>query len=119
MDKTFWQPYGFEQAILKIKNSIQNIGDTARNINADFYIIIYPWPDSLEYGQEKFNWEIFNNKLCENNYCSGFINLYEDFRKIMKENDDWQNLIYIKDDIHFTNYGNNFIANKIINVIEN
>ena len=109
----------FENAKSIIEKYFKKINLLAEKNEAEIYLIIFPWPENLIYGQEKFNWEIFNNKLCENNYCSGFINLYEDFRKIMKENDDWQNLIYIKDDIHFTNYGNNFIANKIINVIEN
>ena len=109
----------FKNAELIIENYFRKINILAKENNAELYLIIFPWPENLIYGQEKFNWEIFNEKLCSNYYCSEMINLFRDFREIVKDNDDWQNLIYIKDDIHFTKFGNNFISNKIINIIEN
>lgn len=109
----------FKNAELIIENYFRKINILAEENNAELYLIIFPWPENLIYGQEKFNWEIFNEKLCSNNYCSEMINLFRDFREIVKDNDDWQNLIYIKDDIHFTKFGNNFISNKIINIIKN
>lgn len=108
----------FENSISNIKKYFEKINTLAKENNAETYLIIFPWPENLIYGQEKFNWENFNKELCESNNCSEILNFFEDFRKVMNENDDWQNLIYIKDDIHFTKYGNNLIASKILNFIK-
>ena len=40
----------------------------ANSINADLYIVIYPLPDTLEYGQNKFHWEKFSENLCNSVY---------------------------------------------------
>lgn len=109
----------FENAKLIIENYFEKINLIAKKNEAKVYLIIFPWPENLIYGQEKFNWENFNYELCKTYNCSGTINLFQEFRKIMKENDNWQNLIYIKDDIHFTNFGNNLIAENIVKIMEN
>ena len=114
LDETFWQPFGFDQAILKIKNGIQNIGDMARNINADFYIIIYPWPDSLEYGQEKFNWEKFADQLCNDNSCTKLINFFPEFNNLKLSSKNWVNKLYLEDDVHLTIFGHDLIAQKLL-----
>ena len=67
----------------------------AKKNNAEIYLIIFPWPENLIYGQEKFEWRILIRNY-ESNNCSELLNFFEDFRKIMDENDGWQNLIYIK-----------------------
>ena len=114
LDKTFWNPYGFDQAILKIKKGVQNIGEIARNINADFYIIIYPWPDSLEYGQGKFNWEEFAHQLCNDNSCTKLINFFPEFNDLKLSSKNWVNKLYLEDDVHLTVFGHDLIAQKIL-----
>ena len=108
----------FKKAQLIIKDHFKKINLLAQKKEIEIYLIIFPWPENLIYGQAKFNWENFNYELCMTNDCSGMINLFEEFRVIMKENDNWQNQIYIKNDIHFTMFGNKLIAEKIIKVIE-
>ena len=114
LDNSFWQPYGFDNAILKIEKSIQSISLTAKEINAELYLIIYPWPDSLEYGQDKFNWENFANNLCQKNSCTKLINFFPEFQEIKKVSNDWVNKLYIEDDVHLTNFGHDLIAKKIL-----
>ena len=79
-DQKLWKPFGFDNAIAKIKKNSKEISMLAKSINADFYIIIYPWPDTLEYGQKIFNWEEFAGNLCETVSCTKLINLFPDFR---------------------------------------
>lgn len=114
LDKEFWRPYGFDQAILKIQKSINSIGNLATSINADFYIIIYPWPDSLEYGQEKFNWEKFAEQLCNNNSCAKLINFFPEFNNLKLLSKDWVNQLYLENDVHLTTFGHDVIAKKIL-----
>ena len=114
LNQSFWQPYGFDSAILKIEKSIKSISLKVKRINAELYIIIYPWPDSLEYGQDKFNWEDFAEILCKNNSCSKVINLFPEFRKIKASSDNWVNKLYIEDDVHLTSFGHDLIAKIIL-----
>ena len=115
LDKTYWEPYGFDNAILKIRESIKNIGDTSQNINSDFYIIIYPWPGTLEYGQEKFNWEKFAKQLCDSSSCAKLINFFPDFNNVKLSSNNWVNKIFLEDDVHLTKFGHDLVAKKILN----
>ena len=115
-DQNLWEPLGFDQSIAKITKNIEEISKMANSINADFYIIIYPWPDTLEYGQKKFNWEEFANNLCETVSCTKLINLFPDFRYIKESSNDWVDKLYIKQDLHLREFGHKIVAEKILKV---
>jgi len=102
------------EIINKYFNKISNL---AKKNNSELYIMVYPWPETLIHGQNKFNWENFSKELCLKNKCQKSISLFDDFKMIKKNNDNWKDLIYIKDDIHMKKFGNNIIANKIFNEI--
>ena len=115
-DQNLWEPFGFGQSIAKITKNMEEISKMANSINADFYIIIYPWPDTLEYGQKKFNWEEFANNLCETVSCTKLINLFPDFRYIKESSNDWVDKLYIKQDLHLREFGQIIVAEKILKV---
>ena len=115
LDQTFWRPYGFDNAILKITEAIKKIAIKAKEIDSEFYIIIYPWPGSLEYGQDKFNWEKFAEEICTKNSCNKLINFFPEFEEIKKTSDNWVNKLFIEDDVHLTSFGHQIVAKKIIN----
>ena len=114
LKQSAWEPYGFDRALVKIKNNIEEISKNAKLIGSDFYIIIYPWPEHLEYGQSKFNWELFAKEVCEENSCTKLINFFPDFEEIKKLSDEWVTKIYIENDIHLTNFGQDIVAQKIL-----
>ena len=113
-DQTLWQPFGFNEAINKIKIKSNEISEMAESIKAELYIIIYPWPDSLEYGQSVFNWEKFSINLCLEISCKKVINFFPDFRNIKEASNDWLTKLYINGDLHITEYGHRIIAEKIL-----
>ncbi len=113
-DPKLWYPIGFDKAINKITAQSKEIALTAKSINADLYIIIYPWPDSLQYGQEEFNWEIFSKNLCFNISCKKVINFFPEFEIVKQNNKDWLNKLYINGDLHITEYGHKIIAERIL-----
>ena len=43
----------------KIKKKISHISDISKKIDSEFYLVIYPYAETLVYGQQKFNWENF------------------------------------------------------------
>ena len=107
----------FNQSLDNINKYFKKINNLAKNNNAEVYLVIFPWPETLIYGQKKFNWENFSNDLCVKNGCNRVINLFNDFQKIQNMNDNWKDLIYIKDDVHLKKFGNQIIANKIIKTL--
>ena len=109
----------FQKGVSTINLHFKKISDLAKKNDAKLYLMIFPWPETLVYGQEKFNWEKFNMNLCKKNTCHSIINLFNDFKIIKNENKNWKNLIYIEQDIHFNKFGNNLVANKIIKEINN
>jgi hypothetical protein len=115
-DQSLWEPFGFEQGIFKVKKNIKEISKIAQSINAEFYIVIYPWPDALEYGQKNFNWEEFANNLCTSVSCTRLISVFSEFKEIKKNSKDWISKIYIKDDMHLNAFGHKVVAEKILKV---
>ena len=72
----WWTCGGVEYGLNKLEKNITKLGKKANKMNSEFYIIIMPWPDTLNFGQTKFNWENFNNNLCIKASCSKLINLF-------------------------------------------
>ena len=109
----------FPNALKIIENNFQNISNLAKQNKSELYLVIFPWPETLINGQSEFNWEKFADNLCAKNNCNELINLFEDFEYIRKNNQNWKNLIYIDDDVHFKRFGNEIIASKILKKFEN
>ena len=114
IDPKLWNPIGFDKAVNKIKIQSIEIASIAKSISADLYIVIYPWPDTLQYGQKFFNWENFSKKLCIEISCTKVINFFPEFKRIKQTNDDWLSKLYINGDLHITEYGHKIIAEKIL-----
>ena len=114
-NKKLWEPFGFREGLRKIEKSYSKVSFLAKSINSEIYIILYPWPDTLEYGQKSFNWENFGTKLCKDISCTKLLNLFPDFLKIKNNDKNWLTYLYIDGDLHLTQAGQRIIANKIIN----
>ncbi len=113
-DQSLWRPVGFNGSLNKIKNNIHEISKISKSIGAEFYILIYPWPDTLYYGTDKFGWENFAKTVCNDNNCRGVINLFPEFKKIHNEKFDWYYNLYIGNDLHISEKGQKIIADKIL-----
>ncbi len=109
-----WYCGGIEDGLKKIEKNILKISQTAKNLNSEFYIIIMPWPDTLNFGQTEFNWEKFNKNLCDKAKCNKLINLFPRFKIIKNQDSKWLETIYLKNDIHLTRKGNEIVAEEIV-----
>ena len=108
----------FAKSIDIIEKNILDISSLAVKNDADFFIIILPWPETLVFGQNKFNWENFSKRLCIKSNCHELLNLFPDFKEIRKTNENWVDLIYIKNDVHLTEFGNKLVAEKIFDELK-
>jgi len=100
-----------------LEKTLKDISNIAKKINSDFYILIYPWPDTLAYGQNNFNWEKFVSNFCIKN-CKMIINTFPKFLEYKNKNIYWHKDLFIKEDLHFNKFGNSLIAQEILKVTE-
>jgi hypothetical protein len=113
-NENLWLPFGFKNALSKIETNYSEISKYAKSINSDVYIIIFPWSDTIEYGQKNFNWEQFAIKLCHKTSCKKVLNFFPDFMKIKRNDGNWLNYLFIEGDLHLTEQGQEIVASKIL-----
>ena len=113
---SFWTCGGVEKGLKKIEERLKKIGSLSNSINAELYIIIFPWPDTLNFGQINFNWEQYSDHLCKISKCKNVINLFPEFLEIKKNKNDWLEYLYLHNDIHLTPEANKITANKILKI---
>ena len=116
-DQNLWKPLGFEAGVKKIEDKIIKISSLTRSNNAEFYILIWPWPDTLQFGQAHFNLEKFAEELCVTSKCKKLINVIDEFNKIKKNDPNWLNNLYIHKDKHTNKLGNQIISDVIMKEI--
>ena len=114
MKTKYWNCGGISLGLRKTEQEILRLSTKVKDYGSKFYIIIMPWPDTLNFGQKIFNWESYINDLCKKSYCNGVINLFDEFKSIKSSDPNWLEKIYLKDDIHLTAFANNIVAEKII-----
>ncbi len=109
-----WKCKGVEKGVEKIEKNLIEISKIIKQDDIEFYIMIMPWPDTINFGQTHFNWETFAKELCGKSKCDKLINLFPDFNNIKAKNKNWLRFIYLKNDIHLTAKGHSLVANKIL-----
>jgi len=102
------------EVINNIKVTLKKISSLSKKVGADFYILIYPYPDTMMFGQEYFNWEKFAQNACVASNCKKLINAFVPFYKIKNKNEDWLEKLFIDEDLHHSELGNTIISNLII-----
>ena len=118
LNKIFWTEEIFKNGIIKIQDNINEISEIAKKYNSEFYLVLYPWAETLEDGEKEFNWSNFGKKLCLNNKCK-LIDTIPHFKKYKEKNNNWVNELYFVNDEHFNKGGAKFIANLVKNKIIN
>jgi hypothetical protein len=113
---SFWTCGGVEKGLKKIEEKLKKLGILSNLIEAELYIIIFPWPDTLNFGQTNFDWEKYANNLCKVSNCKNVINLFPAFLETKKNKNDWLQYLYLHNDIHLTTEANKITARKILQI---
>ena len=113
LDKDFWAQNDFKVGINNITTNMKSISEMANLINSEFYIVVYPWPETLEYGEEYFSWQKFAAEVCQLSNCTKLINAFPEFIKIKNQFSYWKKEIYFLVDIHLNANGNRLLAEII------
>lgn len=101
----------------KIKNKINKTISILGDSNIEFNLIIFPFADTLEYGQKYFNWENYAKSLCKKN-CN-FINSFEGFVDYKNNNKKWYKDLFFSGNEHYTHLGHSILADKVTQKIFN
>ncbi len=98
---------------INLENKILEISNLKQKYNFDLYLISLPYPETLEYGQNEFNWENFVLDLCNKSLCKKNINLFPNFLNRKNEEIDWANKYFINNDFHPNKNGHYLIYNEV------
>ena len=113
LDKRFWKKNYFSKGLKKIKEKIDEISLLAKRYNSEFYLVIYPWAETLELGQKQFSWSEFGASLCDSGKCR-LINAIPEFENYKKNNKNWSNELYFIGDEHFNSAGAKLLSEIVI-----
>jgi lysophospholipase L1-like esterase len=116
LDKRFWKKNDFERGLNKINSNINKISKLAKRNNAKFYLTVYPWAETLFYGQKSYNWSNFANQICDINDCIT-IDAIPLFQKYALQNENWHSKLYFIGDEHFNKQGAKLLANTVLQKI--
>jgi len=103
----------FTRGLEKIREKIFLISNIAKKINSEFYLVIYPYGETMAFGQDNFNWENFAEEVCQNQRCK-LINMFNTFLIYKKNNKNWYSDLFFVGDEHFNAGGNKLIADELI-----
>ena len=102
-----------KEGLIQSEYYLKKLFNLLKKNKIDSYLIIYPWPEQIYYGDTKHQpyWENFttNNNI-------NFINMYNDFFSHQPKDIILKN--FIKGDVHWNKNGTKIIFRKIINEIK-
>ena len=86
--------------------------------NFELFVVIYPWAETLEFGQSEFDWQNFAKELCVENKCQ-VIDLFPKFQKYKNQNKYWNNELYFLHDEHFNAKGDFLVFEELLKYFKN
>ena len=110
--KRFWKNDTFLKGRTNLKKRLLQIADISKKNNIEFYLIIYPWAETLEFGQKNFSWSEFAKEICSSRNCR-LIDAIPDFQNYKNRNINWSTELYFLNDEHFNEKGANLLFNAV------
>ena len=117
LDKKFWKNNAFDKGINKIKKILLQISEIAKQNNSEFYVVVYPWSETLQFGQKKFNWSNYIYEICNDNNCIA-IDAIPSFIEYKNNNINWSTDLYFLNDEHFNKKGAQLLYKTVIKNIK-
>ena len=83
------------------------------------FFLIYPWPNQMIFEDSHFDWSEFIHSICEEESCSGVIDLFPVMREYKQNHPtNWYTDLYLTGDTHFNAYGNKLIADHVLQFLD-
>ena len=113
LDRRFWKKDTFTLGKQNLKKRLMQIAEISKNNNIDFYLVIYPWAETLELGQKEFSWSNYAENICANNRCK-LINAIPSFEEYKANNKNWSTDLYFLNDEHFNEKGAELLYKTVV-----
>jgi len=110
--KPYYEGNIFKDGEIKLKKRIKEISKISKSNNIEFYLVVFPFAETLEYGQDKFNWENYGEEMCNIDNCN-FVNAFNIFERERENNKNWNSDLFFVGDEHY-NYGGNKLLAEIL-----
>ena len=117
LDKRFWKKDTFNNGIFKIQKVFNDLNEIADKNNFQLYLVIYPWAETLEFGQNAYSWSNFAKNLCVNKNCK-VIDAIPTFTDYKKKNKNWVKELYFLNDEHFNEEGAKLLSQIVLSELE-
>ena len=113
LDKRFWKKNSFKNGLATIEDRLNEIKNISKSEDFELIIVVYPWAETLEFGQNEFSWSNYAKSLCKDNTCK-IIDAIPDFINYKKNNKNWVTNLYFSNDEHFNTKGAELLYNIIM-----
>ena len=118
LNRDFWGNNLFEKGLNKLKARFDELTKISLANNFELFVVIYPWAETLEFGQSEFDWQNFAKELCVENKCQ-VIDLFPKFQKYKNQNKYWNNELYFLHDEHFNAKGDFLVFEELLKYFKN
>jgi len=116
LNKNYWKEKDLKAGLKKIELIFKRIENLSIKHDSELYLVIYPWAETLRFGQKAFNWSKFASKLCKEETCK-LIDAIPEFEKYKKKDINWNNKLYFLNDVNFNKDGSKLLYQTIIEKI--
>ena len=101
-----------------ISKNLSEFIDLSKKYDFQIFLVVYPWLETTEYGQDKFNWSNFAKNICNSKNCRT-IDTIPKFIEYKDENKSWALDLYFLNDVHFNENGSKVFAKMVIDEVKN
>ena len=118
LDAKYWSKEIFDKGKMVISKNLSEFIDLSKKYDFQIFLVVYPWQETIEYGQDKFNWSNFARNICNSKNCRT-IDTIPKFIEYKYKNKNWASDLYFLNDVHFNENGSKVFAKMIIDEVKN
>ena len=112
-------PLGVSGGIARVESGLRELLREIERNNGEAIVLIYPWPNQMVFEDTHFDWSQFIHTICEEEICSGVIDLFPVMREHKKNHPtNWYTDLYVTGDTHFNTKGNKLIADHVLQFLD-
>lgn len=118
LDAKYWSKEIFDKGKMVISKNLSEFIDLSKKYDFQIFLVVYPWLETIEYGQDKFNWSNFAKNICNSKNCIT-IDTIPKFIEYKDKNKNWASDLFFLNDVHFNENGSKVFAKMIIDEVKN
>jgi lysophospholipase L1-like esterase len=107
-----YAPLGVEGGIERSRRNMQALADLLKKAGISLTVAVYPWPSQVAAGDRENRQVTLWREFCAAN-CKRFIDLFPAFMAEKEAHPDWQQRLFIAEDVHFSPDGHKLVFREL------